>query len=105
VKPLINNLGKILFCLYLFLPDSWDALSRDSLPEAPEKRTGISMRVDAEIIWRIKTQHTPQASMDLLEGVQICCRFFATGNLGIRICPHVHVQIPIWTIDAHVACE
>jgi hypothetical protein len=70
VKPLKNNLGKTLFfCFYLFLPDSWDALSTDSLPEA-------------EIIWRIKTQHTPQASMDLLEGVQICCRFFATGNLG-----------------------
>jgi hypothetical protein len=103
-----NNLGKTLFCLHLFLPDSWDALSTDSLPEAPEKRTGISMRDDdAEIIWRIKTPtHTtskhgsPGRCADLLQ-----TGFLQLEILGIRICPHVHVQIPLWTIDAHVACE
>ncbi len=65
------------------------------------------MRDDAEIIWRIRTQHThhKQAWISWKVYRSVADWFFATGNLGIRICPHVHVQIPIWTIDAHVACE
>jgi hypothetical protein len=60
------------------------------LPEAPGKRTGISMRDDAEIIWRIKTP-THATSKHGWISWKVCRSvadwFFATGNLGIKILP------------------